>query len=142
MKRAAKFLAMFALIGGLIYLGAQTYIPTMGAPTAPTLGQGSNMTVTGIWPNNTVAANQGVVLTGTTANIGGSLLLLGGCSTGTASVAGATSGMVASASPVNAVANGVQFQAYVSSANTVTVQECALLTITPTATPFNVRVIP
>lgn len=50
--------------------------------------------------------------------------------------------MVAVTSPVNAVANGVQFQAFVSSANTVTVQECALLTITPAATAFNVRVIP
>lgn len=80
-------------------------------------------------------------LVGTTANIGGSLLVLGGCTTGTATVAGATTSMVAVTSPQTALANGVQWQAAVTSANTVTVQECALLTVTPTSTPFNVRVI-
>lgn len=81
------------------------------------------------------------VLTGTTANIGGSLLLLGGCATGTATVSGATTSMTASTSPAATQPAGVQWQAAVTSANTVTVYVCALLSITPPSSAYNVRVL-
>ena len=80
-------------------------------------------------------------LTGITGSIGGGLLSVGSCATGTATVTGATVGMVAMANPATYQGDGVQFQAYVSAANTVTVKACALLLITPTATTYNVRVI-
>lgn len=81
-------------------------------------------------------------LQGTTGSIGGGLLTVGSCATGTATVTGASVGMVAVANPVTYQGDGVQYQAYVSSANTVTVKACALLLITPSATIYNVRVIP
>lgn len=82
------------------------------------------------------------VLTGTTNSFGGGLLTVGSCATGTATVTGATTGMVAVASPNTYQGDGVQFQAYVSSANTVTVKACALLLITPPTSTYNVRVLP
>jgi hypothetical protein len=110
---------------------------TAGCPTG-----GANITVTGTWPSCTIAGAQSALMTGTTASMGGSLLVLGGCNTTTVTVSGATTSMVAVTSPVTTLANGIQWQAAVTSANTVTVYECALLSITPASTPFNVRVIP
>lgn len=80
-------------------------------------------------------------LTTATASIGGSLLSAATCTSGTATVAGATTSMVAIASPVTYPGDGIQWQAYVSSANTVTVKVCALALLTPGATVYNVRVI-
>lgn len=80
--------------------------------------------------------------TASTASIGGSALLVGACTSGTANVTGATTSMVAVASPVTAQPNGVQWQAYVSSAGIVTVNVCAIVAITPTSSVYNVRVIP
>ena len=80
--------------------------------------------------------------TASTASIGGSVLLAGACSTGTTNVTGATTSMVAVASPVTAQPNGVQWQAYVSSAGVVTVNVCAIVGLTPTSSVYNVRVIP
>jgi hypothetical protein len=82
------------------------------------------------------------VFLGATAAIGGSVLLAGACSTGTINVTGATTSMVAVASPVTAQPNGVQWQAYVSSAGVVTVNVCAIVGLTPTSSVYNVRVIP
>jgi len=81
-------------------------------------------------------------LRGTTGTITGTLLALGGCDTGTASIPGATMGMQVSASPVSDPGTGVVWNAWVSSANTVTVKECALLTLTPANTAYNVVVNP
>lgn len=92
--------------------------------------------------NLVCAVDPASTLTGTTGSIGGGLLTVGSCATGTATVTGAAVGMVAVANPVTYQGDGVQYQAYVSSANTVTVKACALLLITPSATVYNVRVIP
>lgn len=81
------------------------------------------------------------VLSGTSNSIGGGLLSVGTCATGTANVPGAALGMVSAATPNTYPGDGVQFQSYVSSSNTVTVKACALLLITPTATTYNVRVL-
>ncbi|WP_175760569.1 hypothetical protein [Burkholderia anthina] len=81
-------------------------------------------------------------LVGTTGSIGGSALAAGACATGTATVSGATAGMAIVATPVTYPGAGFDWQrSYVSSANTVTVQVCADVAGTPTATTYNVRVI-
>ena len=85
----------------------------------------------------------GPILTGTSGSISGALTL-GACNTATVNVPGATTSMVAMVSPASgtSMANGIQWQAQVTSANTVTVWECGLVIVTPNATTFNVRVIP
>lgn len=82
------------------------------------------------------------ILTGTTGSIGGGLLSAAACTSGTATVTGATVGMVATADPATYPGDGAQWQAYVSSANTVTVKVCVLLLLTPVATTYAVRVVP
>jgi len=81
-------------------------------------------------------------LRGTTGTITGTLLSVGTCDTGTVSIPGATTGMHASASPITDPGTGVVWEAWVSSADTVTVKECALLTLTPANTAYNVVVNP
>ena len=85
------------------------------------------------------------VLSGTTASLGGSALLAGACTAGTVTVTGATSSMVATASPSSdpdsVLSTGIAIYAFVSSANTVTVRICAIVAVTPTATTYNVRVL-
>lgn len=80
-------------------------------------------------------------LTGATASVGGGLLAAATCTSGTATVSGATTSMVAVASPVTYPGDGVQWQAYVSSVNTVTVKVCSLALLTPTSSVYNVRVV-
>lgn len=81
-------------------------------------------------------------LRGTTGTITGTLLALGACNTGTATVTGATTAMQATASPVSDPGTTVVWHAWVSSANTVTVKECELVLGTPNNTVFNVTVNP
>lgn len=81
-------------------------------------------------------------LRGTTGTIAGTLLALGACNTGTATVTGATTAMQATASPVSDPGTTVVWYAWVSSANTVTVKECELILGTPNNTAFNVTVNP
>ena len=81
-------------------------------------------------------------LRGTTGTITGTLLALGACNTGTATVTGATTAMQATASPVSDPGSTVVWHAWVSSANTVTVKECELVLGTPNNTAFNVTVNP
>jgi hypothetical protein len=90
---------------------------------------------------NITANNVKAVLSGTTASIGGGALLAGGCSTGTVTVTGATTSMAVVASPTTSPGAGAYWQAYVSSANTVTVGVCATIALTPTASTYNVRVL-
>jgi hypothetical protein len=80
-------------------------------------------------------------LQGTTGSIGGSALLAGACSSGTATVSGATTAMVSDATPVSYPGDAFFWKAYVSGTNTVTVKVCAAIAGTPTATTYNVRVI-
>lgn len=85
-------------------------------------------------------------LRGTTGSIGGSPLTAGQCATGNVTVAGATTSMVAAASPVAdpdpSLSTGVVWDAFVVSANTVTVRVCGLVIVTPAATTYNVSVVP
>lgn len=80
------------------------------------------------------------VVAGTTAAIGGSPLQSGQCTSGVARLSGATSSMVAVASPVSDPGDGFIWQAFVSAANTVTVKVCAIDRGTPRPVAYNVRV--
>jgi hypothetical protein len=84
-----------------------------------------------------------VIRSGTTGNIGGSALAAGQCVSGTASVPGATTSMVAIATPVVDPGDAFTWKAYVSAADTVTVKVCTNVASggTPTASSYNVRVI-
>jgi hypothetical protein len=77
---------------------------------------------------------------GTTAGIGGSALVAGSCSSGTATVAGATVGHPVSVSASDgSLPNGlIILSAAVTSSNTVTVQLCATGSVTPAANTYNV----
>lgn len=88
--------------------------------------------------NGTVLA---APLSGTTGSIGGGALLAGACTSGTATVTGATTAMAISVTPVAYPGDGTDWKAYVSSSNTVTVKVCGLVAVTPSATTYNVRVL-
>jgi hypothetical protein len=80
-------------------------------------------------------------LTGITGSIGGSALTAGACTTGAASVTGATIGhpVDVSASDGSLPNGSIILSAAVTSANTVTVQLCATGSVTPAAKTYNVR---
>jgi hypothetical protein len=94
---------------------------------------------------NVILPNAGGTLaeaiTGTTGSIGGSALAAGACTSGTATVNGATTAMAISVSPVTYPGDGVYWTAYVSSAGNATVKVCGAIAVTPTASAYNVRVI-
>jgi hypothetical protein len=112
-------------ICGLLWVGALFAAQTYNSNSGRSYGQ------------------SGPVLSAASGSISGGLTL-GTCNTATVNVPGATTSMAAIVSPASgtSMANGIQWQAQVTSANTVTVWECGLLIVTPTATTFNVRVIP
>lgn len=83
----------------------------------------------------------GQVLSGTTGSIGGGALAAGACASGTASVTGATTSMVADASPNTYPGDGDYWNARVSAAGTVTVKVCAVVAQTPAASTYSVRVL-
>ena len=80
-------------------------------------------------------------LSGVSGSIGGGALAGGACASGTVSITGATTSMVATADPNTYPGDGAEWQAYVSAAGTVTVKVCALVALTPTASTYNVRVL-
>lgn len=83
-------------------------------------------------------------LAGTTGSIGGGLLLAGACASGTAAVTGADPGdpvAVSASDGTNIPALGANVSGTVTSANTVTVSVCALVSVTPTAKTYTVKVL-
>lgn len=83
-------------------------------------------------------------LKGTSGRIGGAPVAGGACATGTASVKGATTSMVAQASPVTYPGAPFFWKAYVSAPDTVTVSVCTSLATggTPAPSVYNVAVLP
>jgi hypothetical protein len=79
-------------------------------------------------------------LTGTSGSISGAIVGIG-CDSGTVTVTGAATSMVAVASPNTYPGDGLTWSAQVTSANTVTVRVCSDVTVTPTASTYNVRVL-
>ncbi len=112
--------------------GGTSRILLTGAPTA-------NRIVT--FPDSSGTIE--LALSGTTSSIGGSSLSAGACTTGTASVSGATTSMAVAASPVADPGTGFTWNAFVSAAGAVTVRVCNVSgsSATPTAAAYNVRVI-
>jgi hypothetical protein len=80
-------------------------------------------------------------LTGATASMGGSVMTVGQTITATATVTGATTTMVAVCSPQSYPGAGFVWDAYVSSANTVTARLTCVLAGTPVASIYSVRVL-
>jgi hypothetical protein len=80
-------------------------------------------------------------LSGSTGSIGGSLLAVGGCTSGSVSIAGATTAMAVAVAPVTYPGDGMWWEGYVSSAGTVTVKVCAAVLGIPASSTFRVRVI-
>lgn len=76
-----------------------------------------------------------------TGAIGGGLLLLGACTSGTVNISGVDTGMAVMASPVTNPGAGAIWDAYVSAAGVVTVRVCAMVALTPVSTVYNVRVV-
>lgn len=78
----------------------------------------------------------------TTATITPGPLLAGACTTGTAvTINGATTGMSATVSPTSYPGDGSYWLAIITS-NTVTVKVCAAVAETPSASTYNVRLLP
>lgn len=84
-----------------------------------------------------------VPLTATTASLGGGLLSAGACASNTTTVTGATTTMAVQVTPATTTDIGslALWKGFVSAANTVTVEVCAVVVGTPIATPYNIRVL-
>lgn len=128
---------------GAFVCGSSTPVGMVTQNGAVTVGHGAT------WQANNQIQDSGAIpapvpLSGTTGSIGGGALLAGACATGTATVNGANTGMVAMAQPsdgTNIQGTGVAISANITSSNTVTVSVCALLAVTPVSKTYNVRVI-
>lgn len=128
------------LNGGPVAIGNSS---TIGSPLPALLNVGSNaqFQVDGI--GNMKAANFAGILSGTTGAIGGTALGAGACSAGNVGVPGATTGapVAVSASDGGLPAGMTILSAAVTSPNTVSVQVCAVSSVTPPAKTYKVRVL-
>ncbi|MGB7547922.1 MAG: hypothetical protein WBM14_09240 [Terracidiphilus sp.] len=120
--------------------GSGAAVPT--GPTASTSGDIVTFTgTTGQIQDSGKLLTAITPLAGTTGSIGGSALAAGACTSGTVSIAGATTSMAVTATPATYPGDGMAWRPYVSAAGTVTVKVCADVAGTPTASAYNVRVI-
>jgi len=84
----------------------------------------------------------GQLLEGTSASLGGSAMTAGQTITVAVTVTGAATGMVACCSPETYPGDSFVWDCYVSAANTVTVRLTAVLAGTPVASLYDVRLLP
>src|ERR1700739_189610 len=105
-----------------------------------TITQAASDNTTNIATDAFVKANR--PLTGTTGSIGGAALAAGQCASGTVSVTGATTNMAVVATPVTYPGDGMAWRPYISSWGVVTFRVCGDVAGSPTASTYNVRVIP
>jgi hypothetical protein len=130
------------LVSGLVLGDTSASFPNdslvVGAPTggAPAVG---SINAQGLQING-AALNAN--LSGTSGSIGGGALLAGAAATGTVSIPGATTAMAVCVTPVTYPGAGFIWDGYVSAAGTVTVVVQATIAGTPTASVYNVRLIP
>jgi len=98
--------------------------------------------ITYAWQAPYVAATPTIL--GTTATIGGSLMALNSSVTGTGTVTGATVGQNCLATPSDGTfpPAGIQVACAISASNTATVRLTALISATPAAVVYNIRVLP
>lgn len=80
------------------------------------------------------------ILSGTSASLGGGALAAGAAATGTVTISGAAVGMHVACTPNTYPGDAIDWRAYVSAANTVTVVVSAIIAATPTASTYNVRI--
>jgi hypothetical protein len=84
-----------------------------------------------------------VIGDGVTASLGGGSFTAGQCVSGTASLPGATTSNVISVTPVTYPGDGIYWEGYVSSLNTITVKVCsAIIKASSAGSVYNVRVLP
>ena len=128
------------LNGGPVAIGSSAAIGT-SLPGLLNVGSNAQFQVDG--NGNVKAANFAGILSGRTAVIGGSALAPGTCTSGTVSVPGAVVGtpVAVSASDGSLPGGLIVLNAAVTTANTVTVQACAVGAATPAAVSYNVRVL-
>lgn len=117
--------------------GATWCNPTAAQVNLAASGAGG---VTGTLPTTNLPA-AAVTLSGTSGSIGGGALIAGQCASGTATVTGATTSMVALTDPNTYPGDGTIWDAQVTSSNTVTVKVCAIIALTPAASTYNIRVL-
>lgn len=118
-------------------------------PTTSTINGGSTLVLLKGMQANIISdgTNYTATISGyassTTGTITPGALLAGACTAGTTvTISGATTGMTATASPVSYPGDGAYWLAYVSASNTVTVKVCAAVAETPSASAYNVRLLP
>lgn len=75
------------------------------------------------------------------ASIGGGALLAGACASTTVTITGVVVTDVIDATPQTFPGDGTIWFAYRSAADTVTVEVCAIIAITPTASTYNILVM-
>lgn len=148
-KLALVFALLIPNIIGIVAL-AQTppVVNSDGTITGSLSGTLSGTVLTVQAPGTSTAASlsntnlPNPVRSGTTGAISG-ILTAGTCDTGTATVAGSTTGMVAVASASTSGAPGAAFdvKAQVTTNGTVTVSVCAIIDGTPTSSTYLVRII-
>jgi hypothetical protein len=91
----------------------------------------------------TVGGTSIVPIATTTASLGGGLLTAGSCSSVTATTtSNITTSMAVAVTPVTYPGDGTSWDAYIGPSNTVIVKVCGLITVTPTASQYNIRIIP
>jgi len=124
---------------GVPQLSQPAFTDISGVATAaqvPALSALTGSVTTGQLPASVIP------LTGTTAALGGSAMTAGQVITANVTIAGAASGSSVIATPTTYPGNGFVWQAYISSANTVTVTLTCITAGTPTSSTYAVRVIP
>ncbi len=113
---------------------ATTGLFTASQPAASDLSNGT----TG---SGAVVLASNLPLSATSGSLGGAPILAGQTITIATSVLGATTAMVALASPVTYPGDGFNWDAYVDTADSVTVRLTAVLAGTPNASLYNIRVV-
>lgn len=117
--------------------------PTLtGIPELPASYAVGGNTITQPATAGTLALTSQLPLTGATDSIGGMALAAGQCASGTATVAGASTGEAVVATPTTYPGEGIYWEGYVSAPGTVTVKACATVAATPGASVYQVRVLP
>ena len=130
----------------LSYSGALGDGALVGANYAYEIGAGQCNTANTLCFLGVPIANQGLGLIGvpfTTASLGGSLLTAGACSSITVTISGLTNMMDVHTTPQTYPGDGFWWEAYWSATNTATVKVCngTMVSATPTAALYNVRVV-
>lgn len=124
------------------YCDPGTLVWTARQPQINSAGGTVTATTSDNWTWNLEVTNPATApISCTSSSISATLLALGSCASATATCTGAAVGMVALTNPHVAQSNGIQWQARVTSANTVTAQLCGLLSVTTSATVMDVRVL-